>query len=363
MSRAEFAASSRETWVDAAKGVAIILVVTFHAVIFLGDIGLAGQWSKLSAPLDTFRMPLFFFTAGLFARRALSSSFPDLFRTRVMRLLWLYALWTLIWSIAFQFIPLHRETATEGVTPLVLWVQSFVWPNESTWFVYALAWYFVLAWAMRKVPPLAQLILAGIVAALVGSYLIEWSNGALEKAAKYFFFFLLAVHIGKWVRERVDAFTVGRLWLFFSVSGVIYLLALAIVLKLGVIALPGLRVALGIVGIAFGVALAVVISQLSWFTWVTALGRQTLPIYFVHFYVVLSAVALLAPFASQVGVVSVLGVPALVALAIGVSLTVHALTRRVPGLWNLPPWILERTSTPKMGEPRDLSQPRKFDRN
>ena len=67
---AEAVPKSRETWIDVAKGMAIILVVLFHASTFMDEIGLAGSWGRLAVSMDTFRMPLFFFTAGIFAAQS-----------------------------------------------------------------------------------------------------------------------------------------------------------------------------------------------------------------------------------------------------------------------------------------------------
>ena len=57
-------APSREVWVDTAKGIAIILVVLFHAIIFTNRVDLAWLWPIPAGILDTFRMPLFFLLAG-----------------------------------------------------------------------------------------------------------------------------------------------------------------------------------------------------------------------------------------------------------------------------------------------------------
>lgn len=94
----------REVWVDTAKGIAIILVVLFHAIIFSDRVGLAWLWPVPAGILDTFRMPLFFFAAGLFASKALGMSFADLTRTRLLRLVWLYVLWSFIWAVVFTFV-------------------------------------------------------------------------------------------------------------------------------------------------------------------------------------------------------------------------------------------------------------------
>src|SRR5690606_5935605 len=95
---------ARETWVDVAKGGAIVLVVLFHAALFLDDVGLAWLWPRAGTALDTFRMPLFFSTAGLFAAKTLALDLRTVLRRRVARLVWVYVLWSLVWTLAFQVL-------------------------------------------------------------------------------------------------------------------------------------------------------------------------------------------------------------------------------------------------------------------
>ena len=273
--------------------------------------------------------------------------FTELLRARVAKLVWLYAVWTLLWALAFQVIPLYRGDQDRG-NPLLVWLTSFVWPNESTWFVYALAAYFILAWVMRPLPAAVQLGLAALLAAVVGSGLVSWENGALRKSCMYFVFYLAAVHLS----ARVRALAPRVPW--YAVIGLVlvYAGALVVVLRAGAMAVPGVRLALGVVGVALGVAVSVWLSRLRAFHWVEMLGSRTLQIYFVHFYVVLGAVALLAPIRGQASAVQLIWVPLVTVLAVLVSLVVHRLTRRVPGLWDLP----RRTrgaSAGRTGEPRD----------
>jgi uncharacterized membrane protein YcfT len=319
----------RVEWVDTAKGVAIILVVLFHAVIFLGDIGLAGPWATIDGPLDTFRMPLFFFTAGLFAQKALRFGFGELTRRRLVRFGWLYVLWTTIWAIAFQFIPLHREVDTSH--PFGAWARSLVWPNESTWFVYALVVYFTVAWLLVRCPVWVQCVVALVPAVVFGSGILNSGNTAVNKIAMYFVFFLAAAQLS----TRVFALARRASWWHLVVLALVYVGVVGASVLLHVLRVPGVRLVAGILGVAFGVTLAVVVSRYAMFRWLTALGRRTLPIYFVHFYVVLGGVALLAV-APTDGIPTVVWVPALTALGVIIPLFVERLLRRVTWLWASP---------------------------
>lgn len=319
----------REGWVDAAKGIAIILVVLFHAVIFLNDIGLAGPWGLISGPLDTFRMPLFFFTAGLFARKALRFTLGGLVRARIIRFMWLYVLWTTIWALAFQFIPLHRDV--DQGNPLGRWLLSLVWPNESTWFVYALALYFALAWILMRAPLWAQVTIALLLAVIFGADIVNSGNLAVDKMGTYFVFFLLAVHTSPQVMDWARRDT----WWRAGALAMIYAAATGVSILFGIQRVPGVRLLSGIIAIAFGVSLAAALARYNLFRWLLALGKRTLPVYFVHFYVVLGGVAVLAE-ASVDLVPTFVWVPVLTGLGIILPLVVERATRHVRWLWNSP---------------------------
>lgn len=325
---------ARVGWVDTAKGMAIILVVVFHAVIFLDDIGLAGPWAALSAPLDTIMLQLFFFTAGLFAQRAVSQPFRVLFRRRVARLLWLYALWSLIWAVAFEFIPLHRASVDSVGTPLTRWLRSFIVPNDSMWFLYALAGYFIVAWCVRRLPAALQIGAAAVLSAIVGSSWVSWQSLALEKTAMYFVFFLVALHTGPQVRGLV----VRVRWWQTAVAWVIHVGLFATLVRTVGVGVPGLRLLLGATGVAAGVCLSVALARCPWMSWLESLGQRTLEVYLAHFYVVLGLVAVLAALPPGVlgGVPVLVWVPTVALTAVLGSLALHRLTRRVPGLWDLP---------------------------
>lgn len=95
----------RERWVDIAKGIAIVLVVFYHAVMFTAELGIANPWDRINTALDTFRMPLFFFMSGLMATRAVQLSYSLLFRRRMLRLLYLYVLWCTAQWLFFWVLP------------------------------------------------------------------------------------------------------------------------------------------------------------------------------------------------------------------------------------------------------------------
>jgi len=325
----------RESWVDVAKGGAIVLVVLYHAAYFLGDVGLAWSWSEASGALTTFRMPLFFLTAGLFAARALSLDLRGLLTRRVLRLLWLYVLWSFAWTLALRTLPHLSHEPTWGELGLIL-----VWPHASTstWFLYALALYFVLAWSIRRLPAWSQLTLAALVSIAFDADLLATGNMTLDKMATYFVFFLAAALLGPRLREAAGGVRPRHL----VVAAAGYLGASVAVSAAGAMWVPGVRLAVSCLAVVFGVTLAVVLSGQPAMRWLELLGRRTLPIYVLHFYPVLVVSALLEPVAGRIGWAAPVLPPLLTAVAILLSLGVERVTRRVPGLYTLPSVRLRR---------------------
>lgn len=314
---------------DVAKGGAIVLVVLYHAAFFLDDVGLAWFWSEAGGALTTFRMPLFFFTAGIFAAKALSLDLRHMLARRVLLLLWLYVLWSLVWTLAFQVLPNLDHAPSWSELALVL-----VWPHAttSTWFIYALALYFVAAWSIRRLPAWTQLALATLVSLAFGVGVLDTGNMTLNKMTEYFVFFLAAALLGTRFRDVATRVRPRHA----VVAAVGYLAVSAAVSAADAMGVPGVRLAVSCLAVVLGVALAVVLTGRRGMRWLELLGRRTLPIYVLHFYPIIVLSALLEPVAARIGWAAPVLPPVLTAGAILFALGVHRLTRQVPGLYTLP---------------------------
>jgi uncharacterized membrane protein YcfT len=338
-------AAGRHEWVDAAKGMAIVLVVLYHAIVFTGEAGMPSRWSTIAATLSTFRMPLFFFAAGLFAAKALSWTFADLLRRRLVRLLWIYVLWSALWLAAAALLPsAGLESGGDGILELLL---SPIRPNANTWFVYALAVYFAIAWVIRRVPVALQLVPAAVLTVLLETNALRSGDVTLDKMGMYLTFFLLAVHLGGPVL-RIAA----RVRTWHAVALVLaYAASIVVASALSLYYVPGVQLLLSCVAVAVGVAVAVVLSRARWSRGFVALGSRTLPVYLLHFAPVLVLSALLAPAAAQLAPAALAVPPLITVIAIAVSLLVHRLTRGIPGLYGLPAWVRRRTEDVPVAEP------------
>ncbi|GAA3664799.1 acyltransferase family protein [Microbacterium marinilacus] len=324
---------TRETWADTAKGIAIILVVLLHAEFDYLEVLPKWRWDEYSGVIETFRMPLFFFTAGLFAQRALAKDLRGLIDSRLLRLVWVYTLWTAVGLLVAQAIPFVARTG------LPLWESLLllpVWPNAATWFVYAIVLYFVLAWLLRRLPMLVQLLLAvGVTVLFHTGRLLPPMTEEWVKIGEYFLFFLLAVAIGPRLRALAPRV---RAWQAL-VAPMVYAGLVAALRVAGAPQNVVVWLSMSLLAVPAGCGLAIALSQARAFGWLARLGSDTLRVYLLHWYVLTLATFLLGLVPVWPSALVPLLVPALVAAAFAGSLVVHRLVRHVPGLFDRPSWF------------------------
>ncbi|WP_241979692.1 acyltransferase family protein [Cryobacterium suzukii] len=282
-------------WINFAKGAAIILVVLYHSSLFLNDLGLAGSTPRLRLLLSYFPMPVFFFIAGLTARRMLTWNLKDLWRRRLLVLVYLYLLWSVIRVVFYLVVP-HLRGAERSPTDLLNIVLLPVWPTSSYWFIWALAIFTLLAWLLRKLPIKLQLLLAGVVAILSTTPgVLDLDNVGWDRVAANFIFFITAVYFPNTI-YRLAARV--RVWhAIVLVAAYIGLAVLLVALHLSRV--PGLILLESVVAVAMGVTLATLLVRVRWLNFMSTLGQYSFQIYLLHLFLVASSLALLAPLAGS----------------------------------------------------------------
>jgi uncharacterized membrane protein YcfT len=205
----------REAWADIAKAFSMILLVAYTLIdhrIYLNEM------------LIFVRMPLFFFVSGLFGYRVVTAtSFRELLRDKVTNFVYLYVLWELLLYVLIKVVSLHFR----GYPPLEnLRMLSLLWdPLFNIWFLYALAFAFLIAWLLRTAP--AWAVLAGSVAVYCASVATDVWTGLpfLERLVRLFPFFWLGLMLRPLVFRLVEQH--WRLWplvlaLFLAAAYVVY---------------------------------------------------------------------------------------------------------------------------------------------
>ncbi len=330
----------RTAWVDAAKGMCIVLVVLHHVVMFLEPHGLVpAPLSLLNTALASLRMPLFFLVSGLFLATALNRGWRALLHRRVALFGWLYVLWTAAQFALFTALPAGTAPpmATQSVSGLL---ASPLLPAPSLWFLYALATFSVAARALRRVPAPLLLAVTGTSSALVGAGTIDIGPFGWEFMARYAVFFVLGWHGRRLVEQLAAATSPLRV----AAAGTVAVAAAAASVLLGLREVPGVAFGLNLLAVGGGVLLAAELVRWRAGRVAVALGRRTLPIYLVNILVVgvltVPLAGLVVPAAARYAVVGLV-TAVVVVLALGLQRLLLAARcgwfYDLPGRWAVRP--------------------------
>src|SRR6201989_1915570 len=155
--------SDRVDWVDYAKGICIVMVVMMHSVLGVElAAGETGFMHVLVAFARPFRMPDFFLISGLFLPLVIDRDWRTYVDRKVVHFAYFYVLWVSI-QFGFKAPGFASETSRSHVG--LMYLESFIEPFGTLWFIYMLPVFFVVIKLTRKFPPL----LIWIVAALLES--------------------------------------------------------------------------------------------------------------------------------------------------------------------------------------------------
>jgi fucose 4-O-acetylase-like acetyltransferase len=189
-------ASPRSEWVDAAKGMGIVLVVAGHALIGLVDAGLLAADSALGRThylIYSFHMPLFFLLSGLFVQPRLQRDAPGFLRAAFVRVAWPYLLWCSLQSLLIASLPglVNRSDSFDAARFVAL-----LWePAAQFWFLQSLFALQLLAWLL--LPRVgAPALLALCVALRVLPELVTGLPVALVQVLRFAPFFALGAWLG-----------------------------------------------------------------------------------------------------------------------------------------------------------------------
>jgi uncharacterized membrane protein YcfT len=269
------AAPPRVDWVDYAKGICIVFVVMMHSTLGVeAAAGHEGWMHHVVAFAKPFRMPDFFLIAGLFLARVIDRDWTTYLDRKLVHFGYFYLLWVTI-QFALKAPALMAEAGPGGVA--LLYLQAFVEPFGTLWFIYLLPIFFVVTKLTRHVSPIAILVFA---AALESAPIHTGSTVIDEFAARFVYFYA-----GYILAERIFAYAAAvqaRPALSINLLSV-WMLLNQFVVSQGWSELPGVGLALGFLGAAAVVAVAALIAMGDWFAALRYLGRNSLVIYLAFF--------------------------------------------------------------------------------
>jgi len=141
-------AKQRVDWVDYAKGICIIMVVMMHSVLGVEKAaGETGFMHVLVAFAKPFRMPDFFLISGLFLSLVIDRDWRNYLDRKVIHFAYFYVLWV---TIQFGFKAPGVAAETSWPEAGLMYLESFIEPFGTLWFIYLLPIFFVVTKLSRE---------------------------------------------------------------------------------------------------------------------------------------------------------------------------------------------------------------------
>ncbi len=273
----------RLDWVDAAKGISIILVVMMHSAYGVGEeTGAAGYLHYVIGWATPFRMPEFFLISGLFLSQAIGRDWLRFSDRRVVHYLYFYGLWAVL-QIAFKV----GLGAGDPGTALNYLAWAVIEPYGVLWFIYMLAAFSLVTKVLFELRVPHGGVLA--VGALLQMMPIQTGSGVIDQFAEYFVYFYggyaLAPQIFsivEWAQRNVEV-AVGLLVAYALINAALVFggdfRMLPVHSEMGYAALPGLHLLLalgGSIAVCVTAALLMRLSSMNWLRW---LGAHSIVVY------------------------------------------------------------------------------------
>jgi uncharacterized membrane protein YcfT len=298
--RAALSGTERIDWVDYAKGICIVMVVMMHSVLGVElAAGQTGYMHGLVAFAKPFRMPDFFLISGLFLARVIDRDWRTYLDRKVVHFVYFYALWVTI-QFAFKAPGLAAAHGGWGAVA-ALYLESYIEPFGTLWFIYMLPVFFVLTKALRRVP--AWLVWG--VAALLETAHIGTGWTMIDEFCSRFVYFYSGYLFATQVFALSDR---ARAKPVLALAG---LVAWAVVngalVHGGVSEWPVVSLALGFAGAVAIIVTGTLLAKMQWLQFLRFCGEHSIVIYLAFFLPMATARAVLLKFAPfDIGTIALL---------------------------------------------------------
>jgi uncharacterized membrane protein YcfT len=277
------ATQTRLDWIDAAKGLSIILVVMMHSAYGVGqDLSGTGVLHYIIGWATPFRMPEFFLISGLFLSQVIARTWPHFLDRRVLHYFYFYLLWAAL-QIIFKV-----GLGTGDLSSMALQIVRAIYePYGVLWFIYMLA-VFSLATKLLFTARVPHWLGFGVAAALQIAQ-IQTHNASVDHFTAYYVYFyagyafapVLFRIVGHLQRNALIGTTMllgyGVLLGYLVFAGGSELHARGI--TMGYAALPFVNLALGLAGSVAVCLAAALLLRLPWMDWLRWLGEHSIVIF------------------------------------------------------------------------------------
>jgi uncharacterized membrane protein YcfT len=267
--------SVRIDWVDYAKGICIIMVVMMHSVLGVElAAGATGFMHPLVAFAKPFRMPDFFLISGLFLPLVIGRDWRTFLDRKVVHFAYFYVLWVTI-QFGFKAPGLAAESSWSHAG--FLYLESFIEPFGTLWFIYLLPIFFVVTKATRGLPPL---LIWGLAAILEMSHFSTGWTAIDEFGARFVYFYT-----GYLLADQVFALSDrARAQPHFALAALAFwALVNESLVQLGLSEWPLISLSLGLAGACAIVTIGTLLARVRWLDFIRFCGEHSIVIYLAFF--------------------------------------------------------------------------------
>jgi uncharacterized membrane protein YcfT len=305
--RSAATAAGRVDWVDYAKGICIVMVVMMHSV--LGVELAAGQTGFMHAVVmfaKPFRMPDFFLISGLFLGLVIDRDWRTYLDRKVVHFAYFYVLWV---TIQFGFKAPGFAAEQGWAHAGFLYLESFIEPFGTLWFIYLLPIFFVVIKLTRHVP----VILVWLVAALLESAHVETHWTVVDEFCARFVYIYSGYLFANYVFALSDR---ARAHPLLALGG----LATWALVNGGVVALgysewPVISLMLGLAGACAIITTGTLLARSDFLNFLRFCGEHSIVIYLAFFLPMASTRTLLL----KTGIIPDIGMVSLIVTVVGVA--------------------------------------------
>jgi uncharacterized membrane protein YcfT len=328
-------APGRVDWVDYAKGICIVMVVMMHSVLGVEKAaGETGFMHALVAFAKPFRMPDFFLISGLFLSVVIDRDWRTYLDRKVVHFAYFYLLWA---AIQFGFKAPGFAAESSWAHAGYLYLESFIEPFGTLWFIYLLPIFFVVTKLTRRISPLAIFVVAAL---LESAHVVTGWTVIDEFCARFVYFFA-----GYWLASYVFALSdrARSHPALALVALVMWAVINGVLVEYGYSERPVISLALGLAGASAIIVVGTLLARMRWIDFLRYCGEHSIVIYLAFFLPMAATRTLLL----KTGVITDIGTVSLIVTCAGVAgalliwraaLAVHAnfLFERPDAFWIAP---------------------------
>jgi len=299
--------ATRIDWVDYAKGICIVMVVMMHSV--LGVELAAGRTGFMHAVVmfaKPFRMPDFFLISGLFLSLVIDRDWRTYLDRKVVHFAYFYVLWV---TIQFGFKAPGFAAEQGWAHAGFLYLESFIEPFGTLWFIYLLPIFFVVIKLTRGV---TVILVWFVAAALEGAHVMTGWTVIDEFCARFVYIYsgyLFANYVFA-LSDRARAHPVlalGGLATWALVNGGL--------VALGYGEWPMISLMLGLAGACAIITMGTLLARMHWLNFLRFCGEHSIVIYLAFFLPMATTRTLLL----KTGIVPDIGTVSLIVTVAGVA--------------------------------------------